>query len=85
MKNPWGVDSYSGPWNDNDSRWTSSYKSQVPYVNSDDGFFFMDVTDFTSVYYYFTINYLRDNFRSNYYEKTNDDGNMKAYTFTLKR
>jgi len=27
IRNPWGVDIYSGPWNDGDSRWTTAYKS----------------------------------------------------------
>lgn len=30
IRNTWGRDVYSGPWNDNDSRWTTFYKSQVP-------------------------------------------------------
>lgn len=45
IRNPWGSDSYTGPWNDDDSRWTSFYKAQVPYVDSNDGYFFISDTD----------------------------------------
>lgn len=27
IRNPWSQDSYTGPWSDSDSRWTSLYKS----------------------------------------------------------
>lgn len=27
IRNPWGSDSYGGPWNDGDTRWTAAYKS----------------------------------------------------------
>jgi len=27
IRNPWGSDSYTGPWSDNDSRWTAAYRS----------------------------------------------------------
>ena len=25
IRNPWGIDSYTGPWCDGDSRWTAAY------------------------------------------------------------
>ncbi len=57
IRNPWGTDSYTGPWNDADTRWTALYKSQVPYVKANDGFFFMEDSDLIKGFYYFTINY----------------------------
>lgn len=27
IRNPWGTDSYTGPWCDSDSRWTAAYKA----------------------------------------------------------
>lgn len=59
IRNPWGSDSYTGPWSDGDSRWTTWYKSQVPYANSNEGNFFMEVSDFVKAFYYFTVNYYR--------------------------
>ena len=47
MRNPWGNEMYIGKWYDGDARWTSGvgvdYRKQVPYVNLNDGMFFMDV------------------------------------------
>ena len=85
VRNPWGADYFSGPWNDNDSRWTTFYKSQVPYSNANDGYFFMDILDLVNSYYYFTINYHRDAWKTSYYERTSDDGSQRAYTFTLRQ
>lgn len=41
IRNPWGSDSYTGPWSDADTRWTAAYKAQVPFINSNDGYFFI--------------------------------------------
>lgn len=85
IKNPWGSDSYSGPWHDGDGRWNAYYRSQVPYVNSNDGYFFMSKDDLLRAYYYFQINFQNENWNVNYYEKLNDDGNWKQYHFTVPR
>lgn len=86
IRNPWGQDVYSGPWNDADtSRWTTAYKSQVPYVNSNDGYFFIEPSDFVNTFSYFQVNYFTDSWKVNYYERKNDDGQWKTYTFTLAR
>ena len=84
IRNPWGSDSFTGPWNDNDSRWTAAYKAQVPYSNSNDGYFFMDVNDFVISFYYFQINYYRDDWKLSYYDRQSDDGSLHTYTFTLR-
>ena len=87
IRNPWGSDSYTGPWYDGDSRWTAAIKAQVPYANSNEGYFFIEVNDFILGFYYFTINYMRDTWRTNYYEKLSDDGSLayRNFTFTLAR
>lgn len=59
IRNPWGADSYSGPWYDGDPNWTANYKAQVPYVNGNDGYFFIEDVDFLKGFYYFTVNYYR--------------------------
>ena len=74
IRNPWGADSYAGPWRDSDSKWTSWYKSQVPFVNDNDGYFFIEDSDFVKAFFYFTINYYKSDFETSYYEKLNDDG-----------
>ena len=29
LRNPWGKENYTGPWNDNDTKWTADYKKQA--------------------------------------------------------
>ena len=50
MRNPWGTENYRGPWSDKSSKWTAEYKSQVNYVNADDGKFFMPASLFFNTY-----------------------------------
>jgi hypothetical protein len=44
----------------------------------------MEVSDFVYAFNYISVNFYKEAWRSNYYEKINDDGSMKSYTFTLK-
>ena len=83
IRNPWGIDSYWGAWNDGDSRWTAAFKAQVPYANANDGYFFVENTDFVNFFFYFQVNYVRDTWNTNYYERKNDNGAWNSYTFTL--
>ena len=50
MRNPWGTENYVGPWSDKSSLWTSEYKSQVNYVDANDGKFFMPASLFFNTY-----------------------------------
>lgn len=39
--NPWGLDSFTGPWSDKDSRWTTALRAEVASENDEkDGVFF---------------------------------------------
>ena len=43
IRNPWAEDSYKGPWADKDVyNWDPFLKSQVSYIDKDDGIFFID-------------------------------------------
>lgn len=54
VRNPWNIDSFSGPWSDGSSQWTDAYKKQVPYINNkNDGGFFIEVSDLVRAFYYF--------------------------------
>lgn len=41
MRNPWGSETYAGPWRDNDPQWTPEFKSQVNLEPDNDGTFYM--------------------------------------------
>ena len=86
VRNPWAMDYYSGPWNDGDTtRWTAANKAQVPYVNGNDGSFFIEVADFVKAFYYFQIGYVHDDWNRSYYEVTNDNGAQKTFTFSTTK
>lgn len=47
VRNPWGIDEFSGTWCDSSSAWTTKTKSQVIYVNNpNDGAFYIEDKDF---------------------------------------
>lgn len=50
MRNPWGKERYSGPWNDKDERWSTEFKKQASLTVANDGIFFMDVDDFKKAF-----------------------------------
>jgi len=84
VRNPWAVDVYTGPWNDNDSKWTDLYRSQVPYIkNTNDGGFFIPEADFVRAFYYFQVAYVTDSWKHSFYEVENDTaGALRTFTFT---
>lgn len=47
MYNPWNKEVWAtNPWGDKSTNWTDYTKSQVPYVDSDDGAFFISASDY---------------------------------------
>ena len=46
MRNPWGSERYTGPWSDDDSRWTDALKEEVGLVEANDGIFWMELAGF---------------------------------------
>lgn len=47
LRNPWGTEQYTGPWNDNDTvNMTPEVKAALGYTSANDGIFFMRIEDF---------------------------------------
>ena len=47
LRNPWGTEQYTGPYNDNDAvNMTAEVKAALGYVSANDGVFFMRIEDF---------------------------------------
>jgi len=83
VRNPWNMDVYNGPWNDNDIRWTAALKAQVPFAqNTNDGGFFIEDKDFVRAFYYFQIGYVQDTWNYGYAEVLADNGVQKSFNFT---
>lgn len=89
MRNPWGTDhAYNGTWNDQDTKsWTAAAKAQVPYVDADDGIFFVEDSDFVKIYAHFVIADVHDSWNNNIAEVVGDtiDGPQRSFTFTLNK
>jgi hypothetical protein len=86
VRNPWNIDSYTGPWSDSSSLWTAAYKAQVTYVsNSNDGGFFIDQDSFKTAFYYYQINHVHDDWSHSYYEVVSDTtSELRTISFTIK-
>ena len=41
MRNPWARETYTGPWNDHDERWTLPIRRHLKFIDRDDGTFWM--------------------------------------------
>jgi len=87
MRNPWHMERYKGPYNDNDAIWTNDagLKSQVPYAkDNNDGKFFIPVSDFFKAFRATQILSLQpESWIVNYHEVLADDGTSKRFTFTV--
>ena len=75
VRNPWGREDYSGPWNDQDTaNWDPAIQAQVTYVNdTDDGMFYIPISVYREEFS--TTNVHRDvtNMTQTYFLGTNDD------------
>jgi calpain-15 len=63
MRNPWGKEKYTGPWRDDDDRWTDDLKSQVNLTRADDGIFYMRYQDFKKAFPRFQVAMYSENWK----------------------
>lgn len=86
VRNPWGIDVYTGPWCDSSSLWTDAFKAQVPYINNkNDGAFFIEDTDLVKAFNDYQIGFVHDDYAHSYYSKVADSGSLASYTFTTTK
>ena len=50
IRNPWGAEEYIGPWSDNDTLWTPTFREQAGSRIADDGIFFVEHYDFVKFF-----------------------------------
>lgn len=59
IRNPWGRETYFGPWSDSDERWTEDLRAQANHnakENNNDGKYFMAFEDYVTYMEYTDIN-----------------------------
>ena len=68
MRNPWGSEKYTGPYNDNDAVWTPALKAEVARTHGthawgDDGAFYLPVSDFKRAFTTYAVLLYKDDRR----------------------
>lgn len=56
IRNPWGSETYTGPYYDKDSVWTEELKKEANYIDSDDGLWWIKAEDFHESFEETTMN-----------------------------
>lgn len=62
VRDPWGTEKYSGPWNDKDENWTPELKAKFDMVNKNDGIFYVPIDIFLKVFKRISYLYYRKAF-----------------------
>jgi len=55
VRNPHSKEYYTGPWRDDDPKWTPALKKEVGLVAADDGIFWMPLEGFKTAFWGFDI------------------------------
>ena len=98
IRNPWGSETYKGPYSDSDSdstTWDTSLKQAVAFENKNDGTFFMDETTYFTEFVETVISTDTTDLTHSYFLIQNDKSTTKcdymynsdncaAHTFTVK-
>ena len=83
IRNPWGKKEWSGDWSDKSDKWTAHTKSQVNYVDEDDGTFWISFSDYTSFFYITTICFYKEQFEDNTVADMHEVGGFGLCKFKL--
>lgn len=63
MRNPWGSETYTGPWNDQDTQWTEEFQAQVNHIRADDGTFYIPLDNFRNAFTWYNIAMYSDDWK----------------------
>ena len=65
VRNPWAREEYTGPWSDNDKRWTASTRKQVDHRPGNDGFYYVPFEEvFLGGFPVFSVTAYRDTWKT---------------------
>ena len=70
MRNPWGVEKYTGPWSDKDtSKWTEAARKALGHTNANDGSFYVPADLYSQLFH----GIASVNFRNDWKRAVRDD------------
>jgi hypothetical protein len=85
LRNPWGQEEYLGPWSDSSNLWTDYTKSQVDYLNSNNGEFYIDLDTFVTEFGTYDISFYEPGMqKSLFYVDHFDWDKTYSFMFTLQ-
>lgn len=73
MRNPWGKETYTGPWGDDDKRWTPELREKVGSVKANDGIFFYPADEFMKAFRGVDVAFYNENWKQVTYKNTKGD------------
>ena len=62
VRNPWGVEKYTGPWSDGDSKWTQDAYNQLGHAKKNDGTFWVPLENFKEMFNYMNVAFYEEDY-----------------------
>ena len=84
IRNPWSKGEWNGDWGDKSKLWDDKAKSQVDFLNKEDGIFFMNDTDFFKYFTRVEICYILFNSSSTIYSVEGEQNLKNASVFNIQ-
>ena len=84
VRNPWGLEGYTGDWNDKDPRWTADLREKLGANDKNDGFFFMPFKVFKEAFSAYQVTQYSDAWQTTFKKGTGQPGKYFQYFFENK-
>ena len=72
VRNPWGTETYNGPWNDSDERWTPELREEIGVAADNDGIWHAPLEDYHKMMELTSINKNTTGWKYDYFLKLGD-------------
>ena len=83
LRNPWSKGEWNGDWSDKSSSWDDKLKTQVGFINKEDGIFFMSDNDFFKFFKHVEICYLLYDAKMNKLTITGEEKNKNGIVHNI--
>lgn len=82
MRNPWGKESYNGPWGDKDTEnWTPKIKEELNFVDANDGVFYMPFSVFRQAMDRYSIAMYKESLKRHTKKGDGKPGKIRKFFF----